>query len=195
MTKLISKSWIAAPVGAVVYLVATIFFWQTPKPPPPAKAGPGNMPFVGPSWEFNNPEADQLIAELKSEKKSLDLRQEQLDALAARLQSERAELGQVTQSVRQLQTDFDSSVVRVKGDESANLKKLAKIYGTMTPESSSSILAKLDNQAMVKIFAYLKDDQVGAILDALARQGDVQARRAAQLSDLMRLTMRDPNAK
>ena len=100
MNKLLAHHWISAPIGAVVYLIATFLFWQ--KPVLPARHNSEALvQAVGPSWDFNNPEADQLIAELKIEKKSVEQRQQQLDDLATRLNTERAELGQVIQSVRQ----------------------------------------------------------------------------------------------
>src|ERR1700678_2099295 len=126
MNKLLSSTWISAPLGVLIYLATTVAFWEQPKMPPRSVIDRPIKP-IGPSWEFSNPEADQLIAELRSEKKSLDLREQQLDELPTRLQSERGELGQVTQSVRQLEADFDNSVLQIKGDEAINLKKLAKV--------------------------------------------------------------------
>jgi flagellar motility protein MotE (MotC chaperone) len=194
MTKLLSQPWISAPVGAVIYLLATVLFWQKPElPPRPVYSTPFGA--IGPSWDFNNPEADQLIAELKTEKKSADVRQQQLDDLAARLTTERSELGQVIESVRQLQSDFDKAVMRVNGEETGNLKKLAKVYAAMSPETAASVLEELDNAAIVKIMIFLKDGEAAAILEAMAKKGDVQARRTAQISEQIRLSSHSPTTK
>ncbi|MGO8697652.1 MAG: MotE family protein [Limisphaerales bacterium] len=187
MIKLVENSWITAPVGAIVYLACTVLFWETPKLP--AKPDMPVMHEAGPSWDFNNPEADQLIAELRIEKKSVETREQQLNELAARLESERAELNQVTQSVHQLQTEFDSSVLRIKDQEIANLKKLAKVYGDMSPETAATVMAEMDNEAIVKILLYLKDDQTAAVLEALAKKGQAQARRTAEISETVRLSL------
>src|SRR5277367_5870496 len=104
MNKLLAHSWITAPLGAVVYLVSTVFFWQKPVPPP-RETMADVVAVTGPSWDFNNPEADQLITELKQEKKGLQERQQQLDDLATRLNTERSEVSQVIQSVRKLQAE------------------------------------------------------------------------------------------
>jgi flagellar motility protein MotE (MotC chaperone) len=186
MNKLLSNPWLCAPVGVVIYLAATVLFWQKPVLPRVVQqtflAGPV------PSWDFSNPEADELITELKSEKKALAAREQQLNELQTRLQAERAELGQVTQSVRQLQTDFDKSVVRVKADEAVNLKKLAKTYADMAPESAADVLAQLDNEAVVRIFVFLKDSEAAAILEALAKRSPADERRAAEITELLRLS-------
>lgn len=192
MIKLLENSWITAPVGAIVYLGCTVLFWE--KPTLPAKPDMPAMHEVGPSWDFNNPEADQLIAELKIEKKSVETREQQLNELAARLESERAELNQVTQSVHQLQTEFDSSVLRIKDQEIANLKKLAKVYGDMAPETAATVMAEMDNEAIVKILLYLKDNETAAILEALAKKGQTQARRTAEISETVRLSLHNTSS-
>ena len=175
-------------MGAIIYLACTVLFWEKPKLPAKADTMPV-MREVGPSWDFNNPEADQLIAELKIEKKSIETREQQLNELAARLESERAELNQVTQSVHQLQTEFDRSVLRIKDQEIVNLKKLAKVYGDMAPETAATVMAEMDNEAVVKILLYLKDDQTAAVLEALAKKGQAQARRTAEISETVRLSL------
>jgi flagellar motility protein MotE (MotC chaperone) len=194
MIKLLSHSWISAPIGAVIFLLATVLFWQKPELAPRQRIS-DLVNSIGPSWDFNNPEADLLISELKIEKKSLDQRGQQLDDLERRLHTERAEVGQVIQSVRQLQADFDKAVLRVKEEETGNLKKLAKVYAAMTPETAASVLEQLDNEAIVKIMLFLKDGDTAAILEAMAKKGDVEARRTAQISEQIRLSAHSPTTK
>jgi flagellar motility protein MotE (MotC chaperone) len=194
MTKLLSNQWIAAPIGAVIYLVATVLFWQKPVLPIPQKIA-AIVQAIGPSWDFNNPEADQLIAELKIEKKTVQEREQQLDDLASRLNTERAELGQVIVSVRQLQGEFDKAVLHVKDDETGNLKKLAKVYGAMSPDSAATVLEQLDNEAIVKVMIFLKDTETAAILEAMAKKGDAAARRTAQISEQIRLSAHSTTTK
>jgi flagellar motility protein MotE (MotC chaperone) len=194
MTKLLANQWISAPIGAVIYLIATVLFWQKPVLPIRQKLA-ALVQAVGPSWDFNNPEADQLIAELKIEKKSVEEREQQLDDLATRLNTERAELGQVIQSVRQLQGEFDKAVLHVKDDEVGNLKKLAKVYAAMSPDVAATILEQLDNEAIVKIMIYLKDGESAAILEAMAKKGDPAARRTAQISEQIRLSTHSTTTK
>jgi flagellar motility protein MotE (MotC chaperone) len=194
MTRLLENSWITTPLAVAVYLGCTALFWETPKPPPAHHLA--NSPRAGgPSWNFNNPEADQLIAELKIEKKSVEKREEQLNELAARLQNERAELAQVTQSVHLLQAEFDSSVLRVKDQEVANLKKLAKVYAAMAPISAASVLSEMDNQSIVRILLYLKETETAPILEALAKKGEAQARRTAEISEQVRLSLHSTTTK
>ena len=93
----------------------------------------------------------------------------------------------VTQSVRQLQTDFDQNVLRISEEETANLKKLAKVYADMEPASAANILQEMDDASIIKIMVFMKDVETAAIWEAMAKKGQPQAKRAALLSDRLRL--------
>jgi flagellar motility protein MotE (MotC chaperone) len=190
MIKLLTSNWTAALLGAVVYLLGTVAFWKVPVRPHGAgsaeQSGSANG-HTGASWEFTNPEADQLIAELKAEKKSLEKKEQQLNDLALRLAAEHAEINQATQSVHLLQVDFDKNVVRVQEEETANLKKLAKVYADMTPDSAANIFTEMDDPSIIKIMVFMKDGETAAILESLAKKGVPEAKRVASLSESLRL--------
>jgi flagellar motility protein MotE (MotC chaperone) len=199
MTKLLTSSWMTVIISGVLYLGATVAFWKTPAPAPiadTADSGPAKSAPNAPSWEFINPEADQLIAELKSEKRALAKKEQELNDLSARLQAERTELNQATNSVHQLQADFDENVLRIHDEETSNLKKLAKVYADMAPESAANIFAEMDDTSVVKIMAFMKDGDTAGILEALAKKGQPDAKRAASLSERLRLAaFRPPTTK
>src|SRR5688572_1982493 len=117
-------------------------------------------------WQRHDPEVDQLLQEMKAEKELLTKRAADLKELEARLAAERAELNQVTQRVAQIQAEFDQSIVRIKEEETPNLKKLAKLYTSMTPEGAAAIFRELDDQVIVKLLATMKEDQSAPLLDA-----------------------------
>jgi flagellar motility protein MotE (MotC chaperone) len=144
---------------------------------------------MGASWEFTNPEADQLISQLRDEQKAMEARQRKLDEWEQSLQARRMELNSVTQSVWQLQSDFDKAVVRVTEEETSNLKKLAKVYADMTPDTAANVMAQLDDVVIVKIMLFMKENETAAILETLAKQGPAQAKRAAQISEHVRLSI------
>jgi len=198
MIKLLTSNWTSALLGAVVYFLATVAFWKTPARP--HGSGPAEQSasagHAGASWEFTNPEADQLIAELKVEKKSLEKKEQQLNDLALRLAAEQTEINQATQSVHQLQMDFDKNVVRVQEEETANLKKLAKVYSAMTPDSAANIFAELDDPSVIRILVFMKEAETAAILESLAKKGAPEAKRVAALSESLRLSIfRNTTAK
>jgi flagellar motility protein MotE (MotC chaperone) len=196
MTKLLTSSWMTIVLSGVLYLGATVVFWKTPTPAPVTDATEeSNKPAVNaPSWEFINPEADQLLAELKSEKRALAKKEQELNDLSVRLQAERNELNQATNSVHQLQADFDQNVLRIHDEETINLKKLAKVYADMAPESAANIFGEMDDSSVVKIMVFMKDTDTAGILEALAKKGQPDAKRAASLSERLRLAAFRPPA-
>ena len=150
---------------------------------------PGSLPEK--FWTETNPEVDLLLEELKREKVALDKKRELLAQLETRLVAERAEINTITQRVHQMQVEFDSHVVRVNEEETANLKKLAKVYANMTPEGASMILHELDDASIVKIFMFMKETESAPLLEALAQMGDLQAKRAAGISEQIRRSIAD----
>jgi flagellar motility protein MotE (MotC chaperone) len=186
MIKLLTSTWMTLPVGAVVYLAATVAFWKTPVPPKHEAAASQNHQ-SGPSWDFKNPEADQLLAELKEEKQAVEKKQHELGELAQHLEAERAEIAQAAQAVNRVQKEFDQNVLRVQEEETANLKKLAKVYSDMTPQGASGIFAGLDDVQVAKIMVFMKEPETAAVLEAMAKKGGADAKRAAALSERLRL--------
>jgi flagellar motility protein MotE (MotC chaperone) len=144
----------------------------------------------GPSWNFQNPDLEQLVADLKKEKEALAKREAQLNELAARLESERKEINSVTQTVAQVQRDLDQSLTRIKEEESANLKKLAKLYSSMSPDASVLILKQMDDTALMRILLFMKDTEVAQTLENLGKQGPAEAARVAALTERLRLSVK-----
>ena len=186
MSKLFTSIWMTIPTGVAVYAVSTFLFWKTPVAPPRA-ARPAPATVHNELGQYQNPEADQLVGELKAEKQKLDDREQQLNELATRLDTERGEISNATLSVQQLQADFDKNVLRVKDEETANLKKLAKVYSAMTPDGAALILADLDDTQVAKIMIFMKEDAAAAILESFSKKGEAEAKRAANLSERLRV--------
>jgi flagellar motility protein MotE (MotC chaperone) len=195
MIKILTSNWMALPVSAIIYTTATVAFWKTPAVSKQREVT-GQKGQSGASWDFKNPEADQLMAELREEKKGVEKKERDLKELEQRLEAERAEVTQVTESVNKMQKEFDQNVLRIQEEETANLKKLAKVYSTMTPEGAAGIFGDMDDPSVAKILVFMKETDTAAILEALSKKGGTEAKRAAALSERLRLaSFRNPGAK
>ena len=140
-------------------------------------------------WTNHNPEIDQLLNEVRREKEALAKREAELRDLTTRLQTERAELTTVTQRVAQLQAEFDQNIIRVKEEETPNLKKLAKLYTTMSPDAALTIFKDMDDPALIKVFKNMKESDTANFLDAMAKQGEAQAKRVAFITEALSRTI------
>ena len=189
MIRLLQSQWGASVVGTVLYLLTTVLLWHPAKHHAVATQPATTTTEALPSWNYHNPDVEQFISELKKEKMTLAEREKQLNEFAARLDAERQEINQVTQSVHRLQLEFDSNVVRVREEESANLKKLAKIYAAMDPDTAAPILRELPDDALVKILIFLKDSETAPLLEAMSKGDATAAKRVALLSERLRLSL------
>ena len=185
-------------LGALIYLAVTAALVVPGKLMPQSVHAAEAVEYhvAGPSWDFINPELDRLVSELAKEKETLAGREKQLNELASRLEAERQEINIVTQAVYRMQTEFDRNVVRVREEEMANLKKLAKVYAAMSPEGAAAILKQMEDEQILKFMVFMKDAETGPVLEGLAKLSEADAKRAATLTDKLRGTLfRNPAPK
>jgi flagellar motility protein MotE (MotC chaperone) len=199
MIRWLQSSWFTAFVGGVTYLGTTLALL-----PPSKFAGVRAVlekaqaitPIEEVSWKFSNPEFDQWVEEVRRQREALALREQQLQELQARLQSERQELNYATQTVSQLQAEFDKNVVRIKDQEADNLKRQAKVLANMSPDSAATLINDMAEDEAVRILFSMKPDEASGVLEALSKIGKTEAKRAASLTEKMRRALPpDPNAR
>ncbi|PAW81453.1 MAG: hypothetical protein B9S33_16620 [Pedosphaera sp. Tous-C6FEB] len=197
--KALLSNWIVLGVLGMVTYLGTSFALMRGLAVPPASPAheEEEAPVVnitGPSWDFSNPELDQLVANLKREREQLSEKEKQLDELAERLQAEKGEITRATNAVHQLQREFDAAVkklrdeqLRLTDEEQVNLKKLAKLYTTMTPEGAAVVLKEAPDDTVIKLLAVMKEAEIGPILELMSKPTSADAKRVALLTDRYRL--------
>jgi len=198
MIKLLQSTWTSLLLGSALYLGVTGYFLTPSRVFPNGTSAPvaeaSNT--KGASWDFFNPEVDRLINELATEKKAVTTREEQLNELTTRLEAERTEINIVLQSIHRMQKDFDRTVVRVKEEESLNLKKLAKVYAGMSPEGAATIIKQMEDDQIVKFLVFMKEGESAPLLESFAKLGETEAKRAAAISERLRTAVfRNPAPK
>jgi flagellar motility protein MotE (MotC chaperone) len=194
MLKKLSSPWVGSIIGLISYLAVTAITWNVATahistaeetPLTPGITNEAN-PF---SAAMSSVEVDALVKELRDARETVSKREKELNEWATRLNSERDELNKLTNSVYRLQKEFDQSVNRVTEEEAGNLKKLAKTYTSMEPEGAATIFKQMEDNAVVKIMVFMKEAETGPILSALARGGETEAKRAADLTEKLRLAV------
>ena len=191
MTRWLTSGWVVALAGGLVYLATTALLIR-PAQFEAARAVLAAVkltPDNDPSWRFKNPEFQQWVAELKMEKSDLDTRAQQLQALQTRLAAQQQEFIVATQSVYQLQAEFDKNVVRIKSQEVQNLSKQAKIIAGMSPEGAAKLISQMADDDVVRLLAIMKPDEAGIVLDSMSKLGKTEAKRAADLTARLRMVL------
>ena len=188
---ILQSSWFTALAGCVIYLATTAALLSPAKFPAPVRAETPGRPTASEevSWKFRNPEFDQWVEEIKREKDALKGREQQLHELEVRLDAERQEILSVTQTVHQLQADFDKNVLRLDAQEMENMKRQAKMVASMSPEGAAAMLAEMPEDDIVRLLFAMKTDEASTLLDTMSKLGKPQAKRAAEVTQRMRRTL------
>ena len=147
-----------------------------------------------PIWNAHNPEIDQLVSQLKTERDELQERETNVAKLEEEMKAERLELDELTQRLKNLQAEFDRNTVQIKADEQTNLKKQAKIYLNMSPEAASQVLAEMEDEAVVKILGLMKEEESATILEGLLRRSPDGAKKVAAISAQLRKVLVEKTA-
>lgn len=194
MLKKLYSPWIGSILGLIVFMAVTAATWNAAT----RKIDAANAAAAAEAqkaektetpWSFDTAEIDSLVKELREERQTLAKREKDLNDLADRLRAERNELTQLTQTVFRMQKEFDSSVSRVSEEETGNLKKLAKTYSAMDAEGAANIFKQMDDASVVKIMVFMKEQETSPIITALAKGGEADAKRAADLTERLRVAV------
>ena len=190
LVRFLQSKWTAAGIGTILFLATTAIllsrvFPEIARPHSSLKS----LSVSTPSWAFQNPELDKLIAAVKDEKAALQQREQELNELARQVEAERSELNEVMVAVKQVRKEFDDFVFRVRKEEVVNLKKLAKVYAAMEPTEAALILWELQEDTLIKILLFMKEPQTAQLLGAFAKQGSAEAKRVAEVSERLRLAV------
>jgi len=141
-------------------------------------------------WDFWTIEMENLANDLRDERVRIKQHEEQLGQREARLTAEQQELEKTRKQIEELRAAIDERLIEVTEGESANLKKLAQTYSTLTPKSAVAIFREMDDTTLVKLFSLMKPDSVGPILEEMGKESATDAtlaKRAALLSERLRL--------
>ena len=185
--------------GTVVLLGGVIFFLTmfavfrsvnlgTPTLPPKLPVAAEDNP----SWKYRNPEIDQWLSQIKEERESLALRSEQLKEWEARLAAENRDIATITQNVSQVQADFDKRVLLFKEQEKDNIKRQVKVVAGMSPDGAAAMFNEMSDDEVTKLLYSMKPDVSAPILDAMSRQGEAHAARAAILANRLKDVLNVP---
>ena len=191
MVRLLQSTWMTMLIGALIFFATTAALLKPVQVEDGAGAGQVVAHRISnePSWKFRNPEMDQWIAEIKSEKEALDIREQQLKELETRLNAERQEIATVTQTVYQLQSDFDQNVIRLRSQDTEHLKRQIKLISSMSPEVAATTLSEMSDDDIVRLLVIMKPADASVLLENMSKQGKDQAKHAALLIDRISRTL------
>jgi len=145
-----------------------------------------------PSWKFHNPDIDQWVSQIKEERDSIAVKEQQLKDWEARLAAESREISVVTQAVSRTQAEFDKRVLQFTDQQKDNVRKQIKVIADMSPDGAAAMMNEMPDDEVAQLLYTLKADISGAILDAMSKQGGAPAKRAAALTERIKDILPSP---
>lgn len=202
MSSLLSKSWFLAVLALVIMLGTQVGSYVLYRDMIfPADKDVLVIKREDPSpiaWNFSSDNLKLLKTELDKRLAEVVEKEENLVTYEARLQSDRIEIEEIKAEVERMRDTLLKDVVTVEAWEGKNLKTLADTYGNLDPNATVKIFGELDDATVAKILRFMKPATIGDILQEMAVQGggnDALIKRAAKLSDMLRLSKDDLQAK
>ncbi len=202
MSGLLTKSWFLAVLALVITLGTQVGSYMLYRDKIfPAEKDVLVIKREDPSpigWNFSSDDLRRLKSELDDRMAKIVERESSLATYEARLQSDRIEIEEIKAEVEQMRDTLLKDIVEVETWEGKNLKTLADTYGNLDPDATVSIFNELDDATVAKILRFMKPTTIGDILQEMAQQGggnEAMIKRAARLSDLLRLSRDDLQAK
>jgi len=184
MSRMLQSPLVVVPVACLMFF-GTMFVLLRSLPIGQVTVAEKEVPTANddPSWKFHNPDIDQWVSQIKDERDSLAVREEQLKEWEARLSAESREIATVTQAVTKTQEAFDKRVLQFTDQQKDNIKKQLKVITDMSPDGAVAMMNELPDDEVARMLYTLKPDVSGAILDAMSKQGGPAAKRAATLTE------------
>lgn len=122
-----------------------------------------------------------LLASIQRRQKELDDREEDLKAREERLQVVKKDIDARVKELEKVRSELEALAGKIDDADNDRVKRLVKIYESMTPEEAAPRFEKLDTSLAVLILSSMKPKNAAKILEV------VKVERSVKLSQLLKL--------
>ena len=123
-------------------------------------------------------EEAEVLLNLRTIKKDLDLRSKALDARQSLIEKSEEGMTARIKELESLVAKMQDQLLQEQSLKSKKIKKLAAVYSSMKPEKAAPVLSKMDLGTVVKMFTRMDDKKVGQILSFLSPEKAVKITQA-----------------
>lgn len=113
---------------------------------------------------------EQREAEVKKKEEQLRQKEEYISRMEQDVEKKLKELISIQKEIQAYHAEKEES-------QSAKIRSLAKIYGTMKPKEAAKLLENLEEQLVVSVISTMTADEAGNIL------GNMDVKKAAKISE------------
>lgn len=133
------------------------------------------------AFVLSNEHEKGLLADIARRQKELDFREEDIRVREARLTGIKADLDARAAELKKTLAQIEASLKKLDEAGTERVKKLVKIFESMSPEDAAPRLEKLDQEIAVLILATISEKKAAKIL------AFIEPARSARLSQAIRL--------
>ena len=132
-------------------------------------------------------EYSSMIDQLQEKGDLLTEREKKLGLQSERIQHLERELLVTRGNLEKIQLETQHQFEKLEESERKNLKKLAKMYALMDPAQAAPILTILDDDTIINMLSLMKERNAAKLLGGFSAQNIESQKRAALISEKMRL--------
>lgn len=141
-----------------------------------------------------NKEVLDLAETLKQREIKIKENEERVQRQMMLMEKEKQELTKIRNEIETLHQTIAANITKnveyyiplIKDAEKKNLKKMAKMFETLSPENANPIMARMPDQTLVIVLSFMKPRSSGKLLAGYAATTPESARRAAELTEKLR---------
>ena len=135
------------------------------------------------SW---TPEEVALFQKLDERKKTLDLKETELQKLEEELQKQKAELDEKIKKLEGMRGEISKTLQTRVADDQVKVDKLVEFYSNMKPQQASKVIETLNEDLAVEVLDKMKKKVAAEIMNMM------DAKKARRLSELLTGYQRTP---
>lgn len=141
-----------------------------------------------------NKEVLELAETLKQREVKIKENEDRVQRQMVLMEKEKQELVKIRNEIQALHQTIASNITKnveyyiplIKEAEKKNLKKMAKMFETLSPENANPIMARMPDQTLVIVLSFMKPRNSAKLLAGYATYNTDSPRRAAELTEKLR---------
>ncbi|MBN2145000.1 MAG: hypothetical protein JW774_10285 [Candidatus Aureabacteria bacterium] len=135
-------------------------------------------------------QVDELASKLIEKEKNLMTREENLQLRESRFKEREEQLvarqKEVEDMLQKMTVYINEAMPLITDTEKKNLKKMARMFETLSPENANPMIAQMPDDTVVSILSYMKPRNSAKLLGNYASVNSEHARRAAKLAEMLK---------
>lgn len=156
-------------------------------------SSPPSAPIIKDTY-IPNKEVLELAETLKQREVKIKENEERIQRQMALMEKEKQDLVKVRNEIQSLHETIAANITKnveyyiplIQEAEKKNLKKMAKMFETLSPENANPIMARMPDQTLVIVLSFMKPRSSAKLLAGYATTNPESARRAAELTEKLR---------